>query len=65
MSNLYRGSSIDASYQVFGSFGHMVSEEKNQMWKVNRRWMPKAHMAFQPGELKKLSSWVLGPVGSI
>ena len=30
MSNLYRGPSIDASYQV--------SEEKIKMWKVNGRW---------------------------
>jgi hypothetical protein len=28
ISNLYRGSSIDASYQVIGSFGQAVSEEK-------------------------------------
>ena len=28
MSNLYRGSSIDASYQVSDHFGHAVSEEK-------------------------------------
>jgi hypothetical protein len=28
MSNLYRGLSIDASYQVLGSFGQAVSEEK-------------------------------------
>jgi hypothetical protein len=28
MSNLYRGPSIDASYQVFLSFGQAVSEEK-------------------------------------
>jgi hypothetical protein len=28
MSNLYRELSIDASYQVFDSFGQAVSEEK-------------------------------------
>jgi hypothetical protein len=28
MSTLYRGPSIDACYQVFGSFGQAVSEEK-------------------------------------
>jgi hypothetical protein len=28
MSNLHRGLSIDASYQVLGSFGQAVSEEK-------------------------------------
>jgi predicted GIY-YIG superfamily endonuclease len=28
MSNLNRGPAIDASYQVFGSFGQAVSEEK-------------------------------------
>jgi hypothetical protein len=33
MSNLKRGPSIDASYQV--SFGWGVSEEKIKMWKVN------------------------------
>jgi hypothetical protein len=46
MSNLYRGPSIDASYQV--------SEEKIKMWKVNgrrttdagRQVMAKAHIAF-------------------
>jgi hypothetical protein len=28
MSKLYRGPAIDASYQSFGSFGQLVSEEK-------------------------------------
>jgi hypothetical protein len=28
MSNLYRGPSIDASYQASGQFGQVVSEEK-------------------------------------
>ena len=47
MSNLYKGPSIDASYQV--------SEEKIKMWKVNRRRMPSdgksSHCLWQ-GELK-------------
>jgi hypothetical protein len=34
MSNLYRGSSKDASYRVC-SFGQEASEEKIKKWKVN------------------------------
>jgi hypothetical protein len=30
MSNLYEGLSIDTSYQVSGSFGLVVSEEKTK-----------------------------------
>ena len=52
LSNPYRGSSIDASYQV--SVHLAVSEEKIKMQKVNRRRttddgcqvMAKAHIAF-------------------
>ena len=54
MSNLYRGPSIDASYQV------SVSEEKIRMWKVNRRRcqvMAKVHMAFKPGEIIINMGW--------
>ena len=41
MSNLYKG-----SYQA-------ASEEKIEMWKVNKQQaMAKAHMAFWPGKLK-------------
>jgi len=59
MSNLYKGPSVDASYQVsvhlvqgcflqnFGSFGRGVSEEKIKMRKVNGRQVKaKAHIAF-------------------
>jgi hypothetical protein len=35
ISNLYRGPSIDVSYQVSVHLG--VSEEKIKMWKVNGR----------------------------
>ena len=38
MSNLYKGPSIDASYQVSVQFGWGVSEEKIKIWKVNGRW---------------------------
>jgi hypothetical protein len=37
MSNLYRGPSINASYQVSV---HLASEEKIKMWKVNGRRTP-------------------------
>jgi hypothetical protein len=44
MSNLYRGHSIDASYQVSRSFGLTVSEEKNlknqPIRNKNRLWWP-------------------------
>jgi hypothetical protein len=61
MSSLYRRHSIDAFYQVLLHFGLAISEKKIQMWKDNRRRMtddgrkvmPKADMAFQPGELKR------------
>ena len=54
MSSLYRGPSIDASYQDSLHFGWEVSEEKIKMWKVNgrrttddqRQVMAKAHIAF-------------------
>jgi hypothetical protein len=48
ISNLYRGPSIDASYQVSVHFGWGVSEEKIKMWKVNGRQTTdtKAHFAF-------------------
>ena len=42
MSNLYRGPSIDASYQISVPFGLGVSEEKIKMWKVNGRQTPDA-----------------------
>ena len=37
MSNLYRGPFIDASYQVFGSFGQTVTEEKNFLKSANQK----------------------------
>ena len=40
MSNLYRGPSIDASYQVSVHLAEGVSEEKIKMWKVNGRRTP-------------------------
>ena len=47
MSTLYRGPSIDASYQVSVHLAEGVSEEKIKMWKVNgRQVMAKAHIAF-------------------
>jgi hypothetical protein len=47
MSNHYRGSSIDASYQVSIHLAEGVSEEKIKMWKVNgRQVMAKAHIDF-------------------
>jgi hypothetical protein len=57
MSNLYRGPSIDASYQV--SFGWGVSEEKIKMWKVNGRRTPsdgKSSLCLWQGELKTCKS---------
>jgi hypothetical protein len=36
MSNIYRGPSINASYQVSSSFGKAVSEEK-----INKNLMPR------------------------
>ena len=47
MSTLYKGPSIDASYQVSVHLAEGVSEEKIKMWKVNgRQVMAKAHIAF-------------------
>jgi hypothetical protein len=49
ISNLYRGPSIDASYQILVHLAEGVSEEKIKMWKVNDDWcqvMAKAHFAF-------------------
>ena len=55
MSNLYRGPSIDASYQVSLPLAG-VSEEKIKMWKYNGRRMPSdgksSHCLWQ-GELTK------------
>ena len=36
--HLYKGPSIDASYQVSVHLAEGVSEEKIKMWKVNGRW---------------------------
>jgi hypothetical protein len=47
--------SIDASYQVFTSFGWGVSEEKIKMWKVNGWQTPsdgKSSLCLWQGELK-------------
>jgi hypothetical protein len=52
MSNLYRGPSIDASYQVSVHFGHAVSKEKifkisgnpKQEWPVARG--PSIHASY-------------------
>ena len=54
MSNLYRGPSIDAFYQVSVQLAEGVSEGKIKMWKVNGRQMTddgcqvmaKAHFAI-------------------
>ena len=55
MSNLYRGPSIDASYQVSVHLAKGVSEKKIKMWKVNGRRTPSdgksSHCLWQ-GELK-------------
>ena len=51
MSNIYKGPSIDASYQV-----SVVSEEKMKMSKVNGQRMPsdgKSSHCFWQGELKR------------
>jgi hypothetical protein len=56
MSNLYKGPSIDASYQV--SVHLAGSEEKIKMWKVNRRWTPsdgKSSSCLWQVELKMLT----------
>jgi hypothetical protein len=42
MSTLYRGPSIDASYQVSVHLAEGVSEEKIKMWKVNGQQMTDA-----------------------
>ena len=42
MTNLCRGPSIDASYQVLLHLAEGVSEEKIKMWKVNARQMKDA-----------------------
>ena len=39
MSNLYKGPSIDTSYQVSFHLAKGVSEEKIKMWKVKGWWM--------------------------
>ena len=67
MSSMYRGPSIDASYQVSVHIAEGVSEEKIKMWKVNR-WRTtsdgkSSHCLWQ-GELKnqdKMSSLYRGP----
>jgi hypothetical protein len=49
ISNLYKGPSIDASYQVSVHLAQGFQEEKIKMWKVNddgRQVMAKAHIAF-------------------
>jgi hypothetical protein len=55
MKKLYRGPSIDASYQVSIHLAKGVSEETIKMWKVNGRWAPSdgksSHCLWQ-GELK-------------
>ena len=55
MSNLYRGPSKDAFYQVSVHLTKGVSEEKINMWKVNGRRTPNdgksSHCLWQ-GELK-------------
>ena len=59
MSNLYRGPSIDASYQVSVHLAEGVSEEKIKMWKVNRRRTPsdgKSWPCLWQGELKKTTT---------
>ena len=60
MSNLYRGPSIDASYQVSVHLAEGVSEEK--MWNVNGRRTPsdgKSSHCFWQGELKMDDGWHL------
>ena len=55
MSNLYRGPSIDASYQVSVHLAEGVSEEKIKMWKVNGWRTPsdgKTSRCLWQGELK-------------
>jgi hypothetical protein len=59
MSKLYRGPSIDASYQVSVHLAKGVSEKKIKMWKVNRRWTPsdgKSSRCLWQGELKSIQS---------
>ena len=46
MSNLYRGPSIDASYQVSVHLAEGVSEEKFKMWRQMTDAMAKAHIVF-------------------
>jgi hypothetical protein len=56
MSNLYRGPSIDPFYQFSIHFlGQAVSEDKIQIWKVNRQQTPsddKSSYYLSPYELK-------------
>jgi hypothetical protein len=60
MSNLYRGPSIDASYQISDQLVLWFPSEKIKMWKVNGRQTPSdgksSHCLWQ-GKLK--TQWVL------
>jgi hypothetical protein len=48
MSNLYRGPSIDASYQVPVHLAEGFQRRRLKCEKLmdDRRWTPKAHVAF-------------------
>jgi hypothetical protein len=46
MSSLYRGPSKDASYQVSVHLAEGFQRRRLKCEKVNRRQMPKAHIAF-------------------
>jgi len=55
MSILYRGPSIDASYQVLVYLAKQFQRRRLQCEKKTddrRQVMAKAHMTFRPGELK-------------
>ena len=55
MSNLYRGPSIDASYQVSIHLAKGFQRRRLKCEKVNRRWMPsdgKSSHCFSQGEIK-------------
>ena len=55
MNNLYRGPSIDASYQVLVH----LAEEKIKMWNVNgRQVMAKAHIAFGKVMNQSILNWI-------
>jgi hypothetical protein len=59
MSNLYRGPSIDAFYQVSVHFAEGFQRRlKCEKLTDDRRRMPKAHIAF--GKVKVLSSYACG-----